>query len=103
MNEFLKMLSENYSSQKIAIIMDGAGWHRSKDLEIPENIDIFLLPTYSPELNPAERFWGYLKKNVLYNRLFESLDEIEKSLQIFLDGLQNEISNLVVDFILFKR
>jgi hypothetical protein len=31
----------------------------------------------------------YLKKNVLHNRLFESLDEIEDSLQIFLDGLQN--------------
>jgi hypothetical protein len=45
MNEFLKMLSENYSGQKIAIIMDGAGWHRFKDLKIPENVDIFLLPT----------------------------------------------------------
>jgi transposase len=89
MNEFLKMLSGNYYGRKIAIIMDGAAWHKSKDLEIPENIDIFLLPPYSPELNPVERFWGYLKKNVLHNRLFESLDEIEKSLQIFLDGLQN--------------
>jgi transposase len=69
--------------------MDRASWHRSRGLEVPENIDIFLLPPYSPELNPVERFLGYLKKNVLHNRLFESLDEIETSLQIFLDGLQN--------------
>ncbi|MDR0677167.1 MAG: transposase [Holosporaceae bacterium] len=34
MNEFLKILSKNYPNQKIAIIMDGAGWHRSKDLEM---------------------------------------------------------------------
>jgi transposase len=91
MNEFLKMLSGNYSGQKIAVIMDGAGWHKSNNLKIPKNMDIFLLPPYSPELNPVERFWGYLKKNVLHNRLFESLDEIEKSLQIFLDGLQNHV------------
>jgi hypothetical protein len=89
MNEYFKMLSEYYSSRKIAVIMDGAGWHRSRGLEIPENIDIFLLPPYSPELNPVERFWRYLKQNVVHNRLFESLEEIEKSLQTFLDGLQN--------------
>jgi transposase len=89
MNEFLKILSGNYQNQKIAIIMDGAGWHRSEDLEVPENIDIFLLPPYSPELNPVERFWRYLKQNVLHNKLFESLEEIEESLQTFLDSLQN--------------
>jgi transposase len=58
-------------------------------LEVPENIDIFLLPPYSPELNPVERFWRYLKQNVLHNKLFESLEEIEESLQTFLDCLQD--------------
>jgi transposase len=91
MNDFLKRLSDHYQNQKIAIIMDGAGWHKSKDLEIPENMDIFLLPPYSPELNPVERLWGYLKQNVLHNRLFDSLDEIEESLQTFLDDLQDSI------------
>jgi transposase len=89
MNEFLKILAKNYPDQEIAVIMDGAGWHKSKDLKIPQNIDIFLLPPYSPELNPVERFWRYLKQNVLHNRLFETLEEIEEFLQIFLDGLQN--------------
>jgi transposase len=55
MNAFLKILSENHQNQKIAIIMDGAGWHKSKSLEIPKNITIFFLPPYSPELNPVER------------------------------------------------
>jgi transposase len=89
MNEFLKILSKNYPNQKIAIIMDGAGWHRSKGLKIPKNIDIFLLPPYSPELNPVERFWKYLKKNVLHNRLFETLESLEASLEIFINSLQN--------------
>ena len=33
------------------LVLDGAGWHKSKELEIPENITLLLLPPYSPELN----------------------------------------------------
>jgi transposase len=87
MNAFLKMLSENYIDQKIAIIMDGARWHKSKDLEVPKNVDIILLPPYSPELNPVERLWRYLKQNVLRNRLFETLESLELSLQAFINSL----------------
>ncbi|MDR2268246.1 MAG: IS630 family transposase [Holosporaceae bacterium] len=89
LNEFLKILSENYPDQKIAVIMDGAGWHRSEGLKVPKNIDIFLLPPYSPVLNPVERFWRYLKQQVLHNRLFETLENLESSLDIFINSLQN--------------
>jgi transposase len=88
MNVFLKILSENYGDQKIAIIMDGAGWHRSKDVKVPKNMDIFPLPPYSPELNPVERFWRYLKQNVLHNRLSKTLEQLELSIQIFINSLQ---------------
>jgi transposase len=89
MNVFLENLSKNYSGKKIAPILDGAGWHRSKDLKVPENIDIFLLPPYSPELNPVERFWAYVKQNALRNRLFESLEPLELSAENFINSLQN--------------
>lgn len=59
MNVFLSELSKEYPSDKIALIMDGAGWHKSKALKIPDNIVIFYLPPYSPELNPVERLWLY--------------------------------------------
>ena len=49
MNVFLAELSQEYSSDKLALIMDGAGWHKSSDLKVPENIKIFFLPPYSPE------------------------------------------------------
>jgi transposase len=89
MNAFLKNLAENYPNQKIAIIMDGAGWHKSQDLELPKNVDIFLLPPYSPELNPVERFWRHLKQNVMHNRIFENLDTLESALDIFIKSLSN--------------
>lgn len=58
------------------IIMDGAGWHHFKGLVIPENIRILFLPAYSPELNPVEQIWQYLKDKFLANRVFVSLEEI---------------------------
>jgi hypothetical protein len=51
---------------------------------------ITVLP-YSPELNPVERFWRYLKQNLLHNRLFETLESLEASLDIFIKSLQNLI------------
>lgn len=89
MNVFLENLLENYKDKKIALIIDGAGWHKSKGLKIPENIDIFLLPPYSPELNPVKRFWEHIKQNVLRNRLFESLTTLEQDVEAFIDSLQN--------------
>ena len=89
MNAFLGDLSKKYEGKKIALIIDGAGWHKSKRLKKPDNIDIFLLPPYSPELNPVERFWKFLKQNILSNRLFESLDKIKLDAKNFLDSLQN--------------
>ena len=62
MNLFLRKKSECYPDDKILIIMDGAGWHKSKNLIVPENIEILHLPPYSPELNPVERLWQHIKK-----------------------------------------
>ena len=59
-----------------ALILDGAGWHDSQDLVMPENITPIILPPYSPELNPAENVWEYLRKNKLANRLYETYEDI---------------------------
>ncbi len=76
MNLYLKQMSLAYAGEEIAIIMDQAGWHKSKDLVVPENIDIIYLPPYSPELNPIERLWKHLKTNYIHNRVFESLKQM---------------------------
>ena len=69
--------------------MDGAGWHRSKDLKIPKNLEIFLLPPYSPELNPVERFWLHMKKSILNNKLYDSLSQIEDEIEKFLANIDS--------------
>jgi hypothetical protein len=56
------------------IVMDRAPWHRS--LKVPPNMTIIHLPSYSPELNPQENIWEYLKNNFLSNKVFEGLEDI---------------------------
>ena len=58
------------------LVLDGAGWHDSQDLAMPENITPIILPPYSPELNSAENLWEYLRKNKLANRLYETYEDI---------------------------
>ena len=58
------------------VLLDQAGWHSSKDLEIPENITFLPLPPRLPELNPVENIWQFICDNWLSNRVFKSYKDI---------------------------
>ena len=58
------------------VILDGAGWHKSQGLVVPDNITLLALPPYSPELNPVERIWHYLRSHWLANSVFPNLAAI---------------------------
>ena len=59
------------------IILDGAGWHQTGGrLRLPDNISLLPLPSYSPELNPVENIWQFLRQNYLANRVFATYDAI---------------------------
>lgn len=58
------------------LLLDQAGWHLSERLDIPANITILPLPARSPELNPVENVWQYMRDNWLSNRVFRSYDDI---------------------------
>ena len=87
MNIFLQHMSEWLGARKAYVVMDQAGWHKSKELLIPVNIELIYLPPYSPELNPVERLWQHIKDRVLKNRIFESLDTLEVALSDFIKAM----------------
>ena len=58
------------------VLHGGPGWHRSQGLVVPGNITLLALPPYSPELNPVERVWHYLRSHWLANSVFRSLADI---------------------------
>jgi transposase len=56
------------------LLADQAGWHMRR--AVPPNITIILLPPKSPELNPVENVWQFMRDNWLSNRVFKSYDDL---------------------------
>ena len=91
MNIFLNEFAKIHKDQKIVIVMDGAGWHHSNKLIIPKNMRIIILPPYSPELNPVEKLWQYIKDHTIKNRIYKNLRELENEVCKFVNSLNAEI------------
>jgi len=62
--------------KQIVLVVDQAGWHRSRQVVLPVGVHVTFLPAYSPELQPAERLWT-LTNEALVNRHFATLDELQ--------------------------
>ncbi|WP_425362241.1 IS630 family transposase [Candidatus Tisiphia endosymbiont of Mystacides longicornis] len=77
LNMFLAEMSKHIGVQKAIVVMDCAGWHKSKDLVVPANIEILYLQPYSPELNPAERLWEHLKSETIKNKVYNTIEQLE--------------------------
>lgn len=89
MQIFLDEISSRHTKDKILMVMDRAGWHRSKSLKVPSNMRLCFLPPYSPELNPVEHIWDELKEKNFHNRVFSSLNALEDHLVDVLRQLEN--------------
>jgi hypothetical protein len=78
MNLHLAEISAGVAPDAHAVlVIDGAGWHQPGGrLKVPQNITLLHLPPYSPELNPVENVWAYLRSNKLSNRIFETYDAV---------------------------
>ena len=87
MNIFLRELSAAWANDYILLIVDGAAWHKSKSLQIPENIGIFYLPPATPEMNPMEQIWKEIRTRGFRNEIFKTLDKV-------IDRLCDTISSL---------
>lgn len=80
MNIFLEELSLRHKDEFIFLICDKAPNHGVKGLKVPENIFIFHIPPYSPELNPSEHIWDDMREKFFGNYAFNSMDAVEEKL-----------------------
>lgn len=79
-NLFLEQFSQTLGpDEHAAMIWDGAGYHVSGQLKVPPNVTIIQLPAYSPELNPIENLWHYLKSHFWSNRAYDDYDDLEQA------------------------
>jgi transposase len=90
MNEFLVEIASRYPDENIVMVVDGAGWHKSKRFAMPVNLKLLFLPPYSPELNPQEHIWEELREKSFYNMTFDTLDLLEDHLVESLKALETQ-------------
>ena len=90
MTLFLSEFSKKYKGKKIAMVMDGASWHKSTDLTKNDNLRIMIQPPYSPELNPVEKLWQYIKDNTIKNRIYKTLYDLEDNVCAFVKTINKD-------------
>jgi len=73
---YLKAFSEERPRELKIVIIDNAGFHSTKNIEVPEDIILINLPPYCPELNPSEKIWHYLKQK-FKNKVFENIENVK--------------------------
>jgi len=88
--KFLELLASEYPEDLHIIQVDNGGFHNSLNLSIPENVILLFQPAYSPEVNPIERLWGYVKEQLKWLR-FDQIEELRAAVQKELNKLTLEV------------
>lgn len=89
---FLKQVLKKYPEQKILMVLDNAKIHHAKFIqpflqEHKDTLELLFLPPYSPNLNPIEGLWGWLKQTCVYNVFYKSVSEIAQAVQEFFNEI----------------
>ena len=88
---FPSRIAKDSPDDFILLAVDGAAWHTTKKLIIPDNIELFFLPPATPEMNPIEQIWKEIRKHGFKNEIFHTLDKVVDRLCDTICSLSNEI------------
>jgi transposase len=87
----------------VVLLIDNAPWHRggliAAALQENPNLEFYRLPSYSPQLNPIERFWKKLRRRATHNRLFDTLADLKKSLRsslCYFQTMRHKVKSILV-------
>lgn len=91
---YLNDLSKHRPNEFKIMVIDNAGFHATKNIEIPNNIFLLNIPPYSPELNPCEQIWKYIKQR-FRNHIFDNIEKLKLWLKNMVDNLsKNTIQSI---------
>lgn len=85
---YLKEFAKQDEDEFKILVCDNAPFHKNQSIEIPDNMALLFIPPYSPELNPSEKIWDYLKDDFA-NKIFDTMDKLETYL---CDLIQNKLN-----------
>jgi transposase len=94
-NLFLEQFSRELPTGVHAVLIwDGAGFHTGLDVVVPSNVSLIQLPPYSPELNPVENLWHYLRAHHWSNRAYRDYDELQEEAVRSLCAVRDETETI---------
>jgi len=94
---FLNQFSNAYPDSLNILQVDNGAFHKAKALVIPDNIILLFQPPYSPELNPIERLWQHLKKDLRWV-LFKDLTQLQTKVDKLIADLSHETVASITGF-----
>jgi transposase len=99
---YLKHFSEYKPKEYKIVVIDNAGFHSTKNIEIPENIFLLRIPPYTPELNPCEQVWQYIK-NRYKNQRFETMEDLKKWLHNMVNVMNKDLIKSITSNIHYSK
>ena len=88
--KLVELFASEYPEDLHLIQVDNGGFHNSLNLSIPEKVILLFQPAYSPEVNPIERLWEYVKEQLKWLK-FERIEEVRAAVQKELKKLTKEV------------
>jgi len=99
---FLDTLASHKPEEFKILLLDNGAFHHSHQLLIPKNIHLLFLPPYSPELNPAEKIWRYIKDRIA-NQIFETLKDISDAIAHIVQKITPECIASITGWAVYKN
>lgn len=85
----LAQLAAAYPTERVVLVVDNAGWHKARAPVVPSRVILWFLPPHSPELNPVEQLWQWLRTQHTRGSLFRTraalLDTLGQALTALMD------------------
>jgi len=99
---FLKDFSQASPKELKLLVIDNAGFHACQNIEVPDNVKLIRIPPYSPELNPAERVWQWMKDRVSM-KFFDSTKALQDKISELVKFLTPDVVKSLTDYDLYTK
>jgi transposase len=100
--QYLDDFSKQNPLELKILVIDNAAFHSTKDIQLPENIILFPIPPYCPELNPAEKMWQWMKDKIAM-KIYDTLDILEAKMIKLLEMAKGEIIKSITGYEFYTK
>ena len=100
--KYLEDFSQHKPKELKIIVIDNAAFHSTKDVVLPENIVLMPIPTYCPELNPAEKVWQWMKDKIAM-KIFDTLETLENKMDQIIENIEGELIKSITGYEFYTK